>query len=109
MEGSAGSGEAVSEWLPIEYLGFWDVPRLVLIRAGGRAWILDSSFNDELDDFEDYAVYVVEQPGDLPRDSWLSVIEELEPVARIPVADVEFDVHTRPKAIRRSSLKDLPL
>jgi len=51
---------------------------------------------------------MVEQPGDLPRDSWLSVIEDLELVARIPVADVEFD-ESRCKAIRRASLKDLPL
>jgi hypothetical protein len=107
MERSPGSRKTASDWLPIEYGGFWDVPRLVLIWVGGRAWILYSPFNEELDEYEDtYAVYLVERPGELP--SWLSVIEELEPVARIRVTDIEFD-KSRRKAIRRSSLKDLPL
>jgi hypothetical protein len=95
------------EWLPFEYVDFWDVPRLVFVRLDDRALILDAPFNDELDDYEDsYAVYPVEEARDMSREEWLATIQQTAPVARLPVASVEFD-ETRRRAIRRSSLQDL--
>ena len=44
--------------VPIEYLGFWDVPRNFLVRFQGKSYLFDCPFDDDLDDYpESYSVY----------------------------------------------------
>ena len=45
-------------WLPIRYRDFWDVPRLIVVETEGRVLLLDSAFDDVLDEFSpEYTVY----------------------------------------------------
>jgi hypothetical protein len=91
----------MSEWLPIRYLGFWDVPRNFLVRYQRELYLFDCPFREELDDYPDsYAVYVL---PDLSADEidadWAALPgKAVRKVGDIPITDVRFDP-TRRKAI----------
>jgi len=45
-------------WLPIQYRGFWDVPRAFLVERSGDVYYFDAPFNDRADEYADrYSVY----------------------------------------------------
>ena len=44
--------------LPFRYVDFYDVPRVIVLRYKGKLLLLDSPFDDKLDDYPDtYFVY----------------------------------------------------
>jgi hypothetical protein len=44
---------AMAEMIPFRYDGFWDVPRFILLRYGGKVLSLQSHFDDDLGDYPD--------------------------------------------------------
>ena len=84
----------MTQWAPIRYLGFWDVPLVFLVSHDGNHFLFDRQFDDELDDYpDDYTVYLMpELPDDqLPAD-WTTLRERaVRRLGEIPIAQVQFD------------------
>ena len=46
--------------IPFKYLGFYDVPRCIAVHHGGNLLLLESVFDEKIDDYSDnYSVYVL--------------------------------------------------
>jgi hypothetical protein len=84
----------MTNWAPIRYMGFWDVPRIFLVRHQGYQFLFDCPFDDELDDYaEAYQVYLMPEIPDeeLPRD-WTTLRgRAIRRLGEIPVSKVQFD------------------
>jgi hypothetical protein len=84
----------MNTWLPIQYRGFWDVPRIFLVRREGVLLLFESAFRVELDDYSDsYRVYVLPdlKDSELPAD-WTQLAERASRfLGEIPIKDVRFD------------------
>jgi hypothetical protein len=78
---------------PITYRGFYDVPRMFVLRLRGAQLFFDCPFDDELDDYPDtYTVYRL--PDALAVEnvpSWYDLPAMGERLGRIPLAEVHFD------------------
>jgi len=79
---------SLKSWLnkvPFKYVDFWDVPRLILVRYRGKPFLLDSDFDEALDEYPD-------------NGSWKFLENvSLTPVGSLPVCDVHFDRTKRRK------------
>lgn len=81
-------------WLSVRYRDFYDVPRLIAVEHGGRVYLFDSPFDDEIDDYADhYTIYRLPQGvvARLEDPSWEGLAAGGEEIGRVPVTDVEFD------------------
>lgn len=92
----------MSDWIPIRYLGFWDVPRNFLVRWNEELLLFDCPFDDELDDYpDDYTVY--QMPELLVRDiesNWAALPDKaVRVIGTVAVAAVQFD-GTKRRAIQ---------
>jgi hypothetical protein len=89
----------MAEMTPFEYAGFYDVPRCILISYRERRFLLESSFNEDLDDYEtSYSVYSVpELAPDSLRDNTGNFFStpSMLCVGHIRVEDVLFDPSKR--------------
>ena len=96
----------MSQRVPIEYRGFWDVPRIFLAHYEGHTFLFDCAFDQELDDYPDtYKVFLLPEIRDdeLPQD-WTTLHRRvLTYLGDFPVSDVSFD------ATRRQSIDSRPL
>ncbi|MBI3437578.1 MAG: hypothetical protein HY054_02795 [Proteobacteria bacterium] len=41
-----------SEWLPIRYRDFWDLPRAFSVDYDGKTYFFDCPFNESIDDYQ---------------------------------------------------------
>jgi len=90
--------------IPFRYVEFYDVPRVIAFTVGGRAFLLDSPFSEELDDYSpSYTVY--EMPDGFVESDWGD--EPLRTATRkigsVPVDAIRFD-ETKRKQIDIFSL-----
>ena len=81
-------------WLAVRYRDFYDVPRLVAVEYRGRVYLLNSPFDEEIDEYADH--YTIHRLHDravaqLDAPSWEGVASAGEVVGRVPVNEVEFD------------------
>ncbi len=63
--------------LPIRYRGFYDIPRMVVVRVGGSTYLLDCPFDADRDEFPDcFDVYVLPDESEslLASPSWESCL-----------------------------------
>jgi hypothetical protein len=63
-------------WEPIEYAHWWDFPRVFVVRDGGRVLVLESVFEDALDDYGPFRVYELHADGPGAPDGlggWLKI------------------------------------
>lgn len=85
----------MSEMIPFRYGGFWDVPRFILLRYRGKALLLESPFDESLDEYpDDYAVYELPDGtewSELPEGSWIRDETPRSLIGRIPIDKVAFD------------------
>ena len=91
----------MSEWVPIRYLGFWDVPRNFLVRWRGELYLFDCPFDEQLDDYPDaYTVYTLpELPQEEIDADWTALPDKApRKVGTVPIAAGRFDP-TRRNAI----------
>ena len=100
----------LSNMVPFRYVEFYDVPRAIVLRYKGKLVLLDSPFDDELDDYSDsYSVYELPESVEpsLEKGSWLfPESAKLACVGQIPVKAVRFD-STKRKALDPSVLDNI--
>lgn len=84
----------MTRWAAIHYREFWDVPRIFYLTDGGRTYLFDCPFDDQVDDFPDeYRVYLMPplDPADLTG-SWAGLPgRAVADLGRVSVAAVRFD------------------
>jgi hypothetical protein len=97
----------MTNWAPIRYLGYWDVPLVFLVRFNGERYLFDCPFDNEVEDYaEDYEVYLFPEIPDeeLPSD-WTKLRGlATRPLGRIPVREVQFDP-TRRRSVNTDVLE----
>ncbi len=96
-------------YVSIQYRDFYDGPRIFLLRHDGHLLLLDSPFDDSIDEYSAfYNVYLMpELPQETLEGSWVHLRELAScQLGCIPVAAVEFDA-TRRYAIDTGSLEAL--
>ncbi|MGA2166787.1 MAG: hypothetical protein ABSG62_01160 [Terracidiphilus sp.] len=81
-----------------EYRDFWDVPRLIVCTVEGTEILLDSEFDESLEEYAaHYKVYAL--PPELVPASLTSCADLPSPEAiylgSIPVSEIEFDPSKR--------------
>lgn len=93
-----------TQWLPIQYRDFYDVPRLLAFEHAGHWYVLDNPFNDAIDDYgTDYTVLRVrdDDVADLANPDWRDIVGRAHVVGVVPVTNVRFDP-TKRLSIERS-------
>ncbi len=99
----------MSKWVPIKYMGFWDVPLNFIARYQGETFFFDCPFRQDLDDYaESFTVYLMPdlQDAELPKD-WTTLHRlAIRRLAEIPVNRVQFDPSKR-QAIDQSILEEI--
>jgi hypothetical protein len=90
--------EPTVEMVPIQYRGFWDVPRIFLARHRGRLFLFESRYDEEVEEHADsFTVYElpIDSDAELPKD-WTTLSERaLKELGQISVEDVQFDPSKR--------------
>jgi hypothetical protein len=102
----------MAQMIPFKYAGFYDVPRYIILKYRERFLLMQSAFDDELDEYaSSYSVYL------LPESVGHSVLDgswdffnntPMDEVGQIPVCAVVFDQSKR-KELDGSCLDDLIL
>lgn len=92
--------------VPFDYSGFWDVPRFIRCKVEGTELLLESEFDDSMDDYSsDYKVYA--SPPGMESSALSGWAQEPSSKASylgsIPVSEIEFD------ATKRNELEAEPL
>lgn len=85
---------AGSQWLPIQYREFHDLPRAIVVSVKGGTYFLDCIFDPALEDYRSiYSVYRVpdELAQRLHEMSWVDLARLSEFLGEIAVSQVEFD------------------
>lgn len=100
----------MAQMIPFKYAGFYDVPRYIVLHYRGLFLLLQSAFDDELDEYaSSYSVYVLpESVADSVREgSWdfFNNVPMIE-IGKIPVCSAVFDQTSR-KELDASCLDDL--
>ena len=99
----------MAEMTPFTYGYFYDVPRCIVLRYRGRRFLLQSAFDDDLDEYPtDYSVYLVPESADdsHPVCSPEFLSTPMVCIGRISVDQVTFDPSRR-KALDASCLDSL--
>ena len=87
------------------HYGYWDVPRVVIVRFGGQLYVLDCPFDHDLDDYlPSYTVRAVPDDAFTGFVTWQLDMGQLldagTVVGEVGVGDVVFD------ETRRASVDD---
>jgi hypothetical protein len=89
----------MAEMTPFRYGGFYDVPRCLSLRYRGRRFLLQSAFDEELDEYPgEYSVYVVPELSDDSQPVCTPEFLKNTPMAcigKIPIDQVRFDPSMR--------------
>jgi len=99
-----------STMVPFRYVDFYDVPRAIVLRYRGKLLLLDSPFDDDLDEYPDsYSVYELPESAEtsLAKGTWLFLENARSAcMGQIPVNAVRFD-STKRKALDPSILDQI--
>ncbi len=84
-------------WVPIQYRGFWDLPRAFIVRGADAQYLLDCGFNDELDAYEpSYEVYRLGPHVTVPEEgTWEDLTRDAVRLGKVEVSAVRFDPSRR--------------
>jgi hypothetical protein len=84
---------------PFEWGWFYDVPRCISLRYRGRRFLLQSAFDEDVDEYPtDYSVYIVPESTDDSRPVCTPEFLSNTPMAcigQIPIEKVTFDPSKR--------------
>jgi hypothetical protein len=87
--------------IPFQYVDFYDYPRAIAAKYRGKLLLLQSAFDDELDDYPNfYTVYLLPESAETQlKAGSCKFLKEvpLHPVAQIPIGSVCFDPTRRKK------------
>ena len=84
----------MDDFLPIQYSGFWDVPRIFLVKYLNEGLLFDCSFDENIDDYpSEYTVYLMpdfcEDNLQTAYDYFINNSPAI--IGKIPVKEIEFD------------------
>ena len=88
----------MNNWTPIKYMGFWDIPRIFIVRHRGETILFDSPFDETLDDYPDsFKVFLMPsiRDEDLPKDWTTLKTRATHFLGEISVHRVLFDPSKR--------------
>jgi hypothetical protein len=94
---------------PFLYTDFYDVPRNIILVVGKKWILLQSAFDEGMDEYEpDYSVYRLPSSFEPPPKgtSWEFLKQDLEYLGKIPVREVEFD-ETKRRTLNAAALDEL--
>lgn len=96
--------------VPFRFVDFHDVPRTIAVRHRGKLFLLQSAFDEKLDDYPDiYSVYILPESVEesLARSSWEFLeTTALNCIGKVRVQSVTFDV-SKSRALDPSFLDGL--
>lgn len=99
----------MSNWAPIKYMGFWDVPLVFIVPYKGDLLLFDCEFDEDVEDYRDYyKVYILPPSSaeDLPKD-WTQLHQRATRyLGDVAVKQVRFD-DTNRKEIDAAVLDEL--
>ena len=80
-------------FIPIQYRGFYDMPRAFVAEHGGSLFLFDCSFDDSADEYsERYKIYRLHiSPDQLPKGSWDSLPTQGTFIAELATNVLKFD------------------
>jgi hypothetical protein len=84
----------MTQWAPIRYMGFWDVPLNFLVAHDGQSILFDCPFDEDIEDYaETYQVYLMPEISveELPKDWTTLPSRAIRRLGEVPVASVQFD------------------
>ena len=84
----------MSNWRPINYRDFYDVPWAIYVSDGTKNYFFSSEFDEAADDYRDkYDVYEMPKMSDEALNgSWLNVERKaIRHIGRVPVKDIKLD------------------
>jgi hypothetical protein len=88
--------------VPFKYAGFWDVPRHIVFAWKGHRVLLESWFDDDLDEYEQqYSVYLRPEDFEVDKHPWHESKRRF--VGKVDVQSIIFD------ETKRSWLDPTPL
>ena len=100
----------MTQMTPFQYVEFYDVPRCIVLRYREKLFLLQSAFDDHLDEYPDsYSVYLLpERVKDaVQKGSWEFLSNtQMSCIGHIQVKDVVFDP-TKRKELDASILDSL--
>lgn len=99
----------MTEWAPIQYRDFWNVPRIFVTSYRGQTILFDCPLDDETEDFPDfYKVYLLPVLApEVLADSWENLhTQAIATLGQIPISQVHFD-STKRNEIDTALLRDL--
>lgn len=82
----------------IIYREFYDYPRIVIFNYKKNQYLLDSPFDDNIDDYHDnYQIYLMGKiPDKIINGSWENILKFKKAyLGQIPISEVQFDSTTR--------------
>jgi hypothetical protein len=89
----------MSAMASFRYIEFYDVPRAIALRYKGKLLLLQSAFDEELDEYPDsYSVYVLPESVEdsLKKGSWEFLSNTpMTCIGHVQVGDVVFDSSKR--------------
>jgi hypothetical protein len=100
----------MAEMIPFRYVEFYDVPRSIAVRYRGRLFLLQSAFDEQLDEYPStYSVYILPESieDSLREGSWKFLGHiPMTCMGSIQIGSVKFDPSMR-KELDPSCLDDL--
>jgi hypothetical protein len=99
----------MAEMIPFKYIDFYDVPRCIVLRYRERMILLQSAFDEKLDDYPPvYSVYLLPESAEglLRNNSWEFLNTSLTRMGEIRIDEVVFDPSKR-KELDASILANL--
>jgi hypothetical protein len=97
-----------NDWVPISYIGFWDVPfNICFEHAGTKYLLVRGEFDEELDEYpDDFTIACLSDSAAAPRsnepDDWNGIEEHAEPIGAVSRHDLKFDPTHRNYLARES-------
>ena len=89
----------MSAVIPFRYGSFWDVPRSILLRYRGKVLLLESHFDETLDEYPDhYTVYELPTGTEWSEERlgpWIPDETPRSLIGRIRVSEIVFDSSKR--------------
>jgi hypothetical protein len=88
--------------VPFKYAGFWDVPRHLVFAWKGHRVLLESWFDDDLDEYEpQYSIYLLPEDFEADKNPWRESKRRF--LGKVDVKSIMFD------ETKRSWLDPTPL
>lgn len=84
----------MSRWAAINYRDFWDFPHIFICTDGGRTYLFDCPFDEELGDFlNEFHLYLMPTlPAEVLAGSWAGLHHRaVASLGSIPTSSVKFD------------------